>query len=61
MAAKCVGLDDQDQPRCGHSRAVGYADADGLWWCTLCGSGIDAAIDQEIAAAEEAAAQRKQP
>jgi hypothetical protein len=56
MAAKLVWLKADGTLTCGHSLAVGYpGPVDGEWFCTLCAAHVDAQLDQELAAAAEAA------
>ena len=58
MAAKLTWLTADGQPQCGHSRDVGYPGEDREWWCELCAAPVDAALDQELAAAEDATHRR---
>ena len=56
VAAKLTWLDADGNPQCGHGRAVGRPGPyPGEWYCSLCGAAAIAALDQEIAAAVEAA------
>jgi hypothetical protein len=60
--AKLVTRDADGRPRCGYSPTVGYPDPvdPALWWCHLCAADANAALDQELAAAEEAAQPRSE-
>ena len=56
MSAKLVWVQDDGTLTCGHDHRNGRAGPiDGEWYCEQCMWGFEAALDQAIAAAEEAA------